>query len=84
MLTDSEITKFQEHKDKIKANPMDVFGQQGADDSFFNTRYGDLPGKEIDMHNDEPYVMGQATLSSGSDSSDSEDEYEKEAHRGAL
>lgn len=84
MLTDDQIGEFSEHNEYLKKNPNEIFGQQGSDDSFFNTRDGEPQGQEIDMHDDEPVIMGQASISSSSDSSDSEDDDDKDAHIGAL
>jgi hypothetical protein len=71
-------------RDAVNKRPNDYFGQQNAGDTYFNSRYGDLPDEIDTHHDDEPIIMGQATLSSGSDSSDSDDENDKAAHQGAL
>lgn len=67
----------------MKANPDRAFGA-GAD-VYSNTRDGGALG-EIDMHDDEPVVMGEATVDSSSDSgSDGEETPEDEAnHKAAI
>jgi len=51
-----------------------------------NTRDGGLPGTEINMHDDEPVIMGEVHLSSESESEQEEGitEEEKKAYRESL
>ena len=84
MLTDSWVDEMSRHRDYVNKNPNEYFGQQNEGDTFFNNRYGDLPDGLMTHHDDEPIIMGQATISSGSDSSDSDTEEDKAAHLGAL
>lgn len=50
----------------FKTNPDAVFGANDA--WYYNTRDGGAPGTEIDMHNDEPIILGEATMEDSSDS----------------
>ena len=62
----------------MKANPDKAFGA-GAD-VYTNSRDGGAVG-EIDMHDDEPVVMGEANMDSSSDSgSDGEETPEDQAN----
>ena len=51
----------------IKRNPDVVFGN-GNSQVMFNTRDGGAPGTEIDMHDDEPIVLGEANMDDSSES----------------
>lgn len=62
---------MKERKNLLKSNPEKVFGNSEYE-TLYNTRDGGAFGTEIDMHNDEPVVLGQATM----DSSESESEGE--------
>lgn len=84
MITDQWVNSMSQHRQYVRKHPNAYFGAQAPGDTFFNTRYGDIPDEVDTHHDDEPIVMGQATLSSGSDSSDSEDENDRDAHIGAL
>ena len=85
MVTDKWVNSMSQHRQYVRKNPNAYFGSANTPgDTFFNTRYGDIPDQIDTHHDDEPIVMGQATLSSGSDSTDSEDENDKAAHEGAL
>ena len=44
----------------------------------YNTRYGDQPGTEIDMHNDEPVNMAEANMDSSSESGNDDQETEED------
>jgi len=56
-----------------KRSPGAAFGVADAGTNLWNNREGETPGTEIPMHDDEPIVMGEATMDSSSDS-ESEDE----------
>lgn len=65
----------------MKANPDRAFGA-GAD-IYSNTRDGGaLP--DINMHNDEPVVMGETTMDSSSDSDDGQETAEDQANYAAA
>ena len=53
---------------------------------MFNTRTGEIPGFEINMHNDEPIIMGEVTMdsSSGSGNDGEETEEDRQYMREAL
>lgn len=69
--------KIWEHRRALQQNPDKAFGA-GAD-LYSNTRDGVAPGQEIDMHDDEPVIMGEASVDSSSDSgSESEETPEDE------
>jgi hypothetical protein len=82
-LTDQKVKEFGEHMYTVNHDPNVVFG---SNPYLFNTREGDAPGMEIVRHDDEPIVMGEASVESSSDSgSDGEEtEEDKKNYREAL
>ena len=50
-----------------------------AGNVVWNTRDGAAPGTEVNMHDDEPVVMGEATMDSSSDSGSEGDETPEDA-----
>jgi len=66
-------------------NPDLAFGSNDST-RMFNTHDGGSPGTEMDMHNDEPIIMGEANMDDSSDSgTDGEETAEdKEAYKEAL
>lgn len=65
-MTEANLEKQAEHYRNFKKNPDSVFG--GNEAWYYNTRDGGAPGTEIDMHNDEPVILGEATMEDSSDS----------------
>ena len=67
----------------LQDNPDLVFGESG----MFNTREGYEHGRDVEMHNDEPIAMGQTTMDSSSDESESdgeETEQDKQKYKEAI
>jgi hypothetical protein len=56
----------------LKSNPDRAFG--AGRDLYSNTRDGGVPGSEINMHDDEPVVLGEASMDSSSESGSEDDE----------
>ena len=83
ILTDKKIEEFGQHISSFNQDPNIAFGNSP---NLFNTRSGDAPGMEIYRHDDEPIVMGEATMESSSESgSDGEEtEEDKRNYREAL
>ena len=83
MLTDNKIKEFGKHIATFEKDPNVAFG---SNPTLFNTRSGDAPGMEVYRHDDEPIVMGEATMESSSESgSDGEEtEEDKQYYRQAL
>ena len=76
---DPKLAKIWKHRRALKQNPDRAFGA-GAD-IYSNTRDGGAPGTEINMHNDEPVVMGETNMDSSSDSeSDGEETKEDQVN----
>ena len=67
----------------FEKDPNIAFGESP---NLFNTRSGDAPGLEVYRHDDEPIVMGEATVESSSESgSDGEEtEEDRQYYRQAL
>ena len=62
----------------MKKDPGMAFGS-GDSGAVWNNREGETPGTEIAMHDDEPIVMGEATMDSSSDSGSDEETPEDKA-----
>ena len=83
MLTDNRIKEFSHHMSTFEKDPNVAFG---SSPTLFNTRSGDAPGMELYRHDDEPIVMGEATVESSSESGDDgeETEEDKQYYKQAL
>lgn len=83
-MTEDNLSRFAQHSAILSEDPNLAFGEKTTA-NFFNTRTGEIPGFEIDMHNDEPIIMGEANMDdsseSGSDGEETEEdrEYMREA-----
>ena len=66
MMTERQLEKQAEHYRAIKKDPDTVFGANDA--WYYNTRDGGAPGTEINMHDDEPITLGEATMEDSSES----------------
>ena len=75
MLTDKKIREFSRHIDAVDHDPNVVFR---SSPNLFNTREGDAPGLEQERHDDEPIVMGEATMESSSESGSDGEETEED------
>lgn len=65
-MTERQLEKQAEHYRTFRKDPDTVFGSNDA--WYYNTRDGDAPGTEIDMHNDEPIIMGEVNMDDSSES----------------
>ena len=72
MMTERQLEKQAEHYRNFKKDPDSVFGANDA--WYYNTRDGSAPGTEINMHDDEPITLGEATMEDSSDSGSDDEE----------
>jgi len=79
------VSAAAEHDARLQREPDLVFGQ-GNSPYMYNTRAGGAPGTEIEMHDDEPVIMGEANMDDSSESgSDGEEtEEDKQNYKDAL
>ena len=70
---------------QLKKDPDLAFGEANSP-VMYNTRAGGAPGTEIDMHDDEPIIMGEVNMDDSSESgSDGEEtEEDRQNYREAL
>ena len=76
-MTPSNLNKATLHSQILTDDPNKAFGDK-TEDNMFNTRTGEIPGFEIDMHNDEPIIMGEVTMDSSSESGNDGEETEED------
>lgn len=74
-MTNENIKRFGQHMNTVQNDPNVVFGNNPY---LFNTREGDAPGLEFQRHDDEPIIMGEATVESSSDSGSDGEETEED------
>lgn len=66
-MTDDNLKIMALQKGLVKENPDSVYGKQFTGD-LFNTRDGGRKGTEINMHDDEPIIMGEVNMDDSEDS----------------
>ena len=74
LMNRKNLDQANKHFQALKKDPNRVFGDS-TQGNFHNTRTGEIPGFEINMHDDEPVVLGEVNM----DSSDSGSDYEETA-----